>query len=215
MNNLSKADLNGILAAADAVISAIAGENEDVHPDNTSKMIGLWDDLNDRHAPPEIVKALVSELLARREAEGVPVGFRWRHETHNYQQAWTYVYHRSPDEFEKQNVVQMLFTSPPLPVVPDIPKYELSIDFTDYHAGWNACRAYALNAASFRELDNSSTKHFRENFETSTNSPVTPDCWALVPIDATPEMLNASWIHYGIHSPGAWRTMIAAAPKPE
>ncbi|WP_312740509.1 hypothetical protein [Cedecea neteri] len=75
MNNLSRADLNAILAAADAVISAMAGENEDVHPDNTSKMIALWDDLNDRHAPPAVVKAMASELLALREAGKEPVAW--------------------------------------------------------------------------------------------------------------------------------------------
>lgn len=48
----------------------------------------------------------------------------------------------------------------------------------------------------------------------AVNSPVIPDGWALVPIEATPEMLNASWIHHSIHCPSAWRTMIAAAPKP-
>lgn len=38
-------------------------------------MIELWYDLNDRHATPEIVKAVVSELLAYREAQGKPVAW--------------------------------------------------------------------------------------------------------------------------------------------
>lgn len=70
---LSNADLNAILTAAEEVISAIAGENEEVHPDNSTKMCALWDDLNDRHAPPAVVKSIVLELLARREASKEPL----------------------------------------------------------------------------------------------------------------------------------------------
>lgn len=36
-------------------------------------MCALWDDLNDRHAPPEVVKAVVIELLARRKAIMDPI----------------------------------------------------------------------------------------------------------------------------------------------
>ncbi|EAA7945894.1 hypothetical protein AIJ09_001376 [Salmonella enterica subsp. enterica] len=38
--------------------------------------------------------------------------------------------------------------------------------------GWNACRAAMLSGDTFREISNSSTKHFRENAETSTSNPV-------------------------------------------
>lgn len=41
-----------------------------------------------------------------------------------------------------------------------------------------------------------------------------PDGWKLVPIEATPDMLDASWKLHGICHPSAYRTMIAAAPKP-
>lgn len=41
-----------------------------------------------------------------------------------------------------------------------------------------------------------------------------PDGWKLVPIEATPDMLDASWKLHGIHHPSAYRTMIAAAPAP-
>ncbi len=70
---LSDADLIAIASAAEEVISAIAGDNEEVHPDNSTKMCALWDDLNDRHAPPAVVKAVVLELLARRNASKEPV----------------------------------------------------------------------------------------------------------------------------------------------
>jgi hypothetical protein len=71
--NLSTADLNSIISAADEVITAIAGDNDDVHKDNSTKMCALWDDLNDRQAPPGVVKAMACEILASREASKHPV----------------------------------------------------------------------------------------------------------------------------------------------
>lgn len=44
------------------------------------------------------------------------------------------------------------------------------------------------------------------------SSPVIPDGWQLVPKEATPEMLNASWVSHGVYHPSAYRTMLAAAP---
>lgn len=76
MSNISNADLNAIISVADEVISAIAGKNDEVHKDNTSKMCALWDDLNDRHAPPEVVKAIAAELREYRNASNEPVAWR-------------------------------------------------------------------------------------------------------------------------------------------
>jgi hypothetical protein len=76
MSNISNACLNAIVSVADEVISAIAGKNDDVHPDNSRKMCELWDDLNDKHAPPEVVKAMAMELLEYRNAYREPVAWR-------------------------------------------------------------------------------------------------------------------------------------------
>lgn len=57
--------------ATDEVITALAGTNEDVHPDDSKKMCELWDDLNDRHAPPVVVRELVRMVLAAMESEPV------------------------------------------------------------------------------------------------------------------------------------------------
>ena len=46
------------------------------------------------------------------------------------------------------------------------------------------------------------------------DEPAVPDGWKLVPIEATPDMLNASWDHHGIYHPSAYRTMVAVAPTP-
>ncbi|WP_336707606.1 MULTISPECIES: hypothetical protein [unclassified Cedecea] len=62
----------------------------------------------------------LDELLALREAGKEPVGFRWRHESHHHDNAWSYVTHRTmPDAFESQQVVQYLYAAPQLPAVPE------------------------------------------------------------------------------------------------
>ncbi|EAQ4533054.1 eaa protein [Salmonella enterica] len=47
------------------------------------------------------------------------------------------------------------------------------------------------------------------------NSPVIPEGYALVPIEATEEMLQASYRESSVYSPSAYRAMIAAAPQQE
>ena len=52
MTTITREQAQKIIEAADEVISALAGTNEDVHP-GSDNMLRLWDDLNDRYAPPE------------------------------------------------------------------------------------------------------------------------------------------------------------------
>lgn len=68
---LSREVLRKVVDAADAVISALAGENEDVHKDDSTKMCRLWDELNDKYAPPEIVRGIARMLLAGLDREPV------------------------------------------------------------------------------------------------------------------------------------------------
>ncbi|HGX0431716.1 TPA: DUF551 domain-containing protein [Escherichia coli] len=70
MTTITREQAQKIIEAADEVISALAGTNEDVHP-GTDNMLRLWDDLNDRHAPPEVVRELARIVLASLEAEPV------------------------------------------------------------------------------------------------------------------------------------------------
>ena len=65
---VSPETLDKIIEAADEVITALAGTNEDVHKDDSAKMCQLWDDLNDRYATPAIVKAMARELQQYRAA---------------------------------------------------------------------------------------------------------------------------------------------------
>ncbi|HBD5197003.1 TPA: DUF551 domain-containing protein [Escherichia coli] len=70
MTTITREQALKIIEAADEVISALAGTNEDVHP-GSDNMLRLWDDLNDRYAPPEIVRELARIVLASLEAEPV------------------------------------------------------------------------------------------------------------------------------------------------
>lgn len=73
MSTITKQQAQKIIEAADEVITALAGTNEDVHPDNSTKMVRLYDDLNDHYAPPEVVRELARIALASLEAEAVCV----------------------------------------------------------------------------------------------------------------------------------------------
>lgn len=71
MTTITREQALKIIEAADEVISALAGTNEDVHH-GSDNMLRLWDDLNDRYAPPEVVRELARIVLASLEAE--PIG---------------------------------------------------------------------------------------------------------------------------------------------
>ncbi|GEM_PF-468056 len=64
--------LSIIIESANEVITALDGTNEDIHPEDSKKMCEAWDHLNDRAAPPEVVKRLAEIALAALTAE--PVG---------------------------------------------------------------------------------------------------------------------------------------------
>lgn len=73
MTTITREQAQKIIDAADEVITALAGTNDDFHPDNSEKMCGLWDDMNDRYAPPEVVRELARAMLASMDAE--PAGY--------------------------------------------------------------------------------------------------------------------------------------------
>lgn len=76
-----------IADAAEAVLSALAGTNDDVHPESDD-MIRLWDELNDDWATPEVVRDMAIEIQERRKADSEPVALRWRWNDNAAQ--WTY-----------------------------------------------------------------------------------------------------------------------------
>lgn len=74
-STITREQAQKIIVAADEVITALAGTNEDVHPDDSKKMCELWDDLNDRHAPPVVVRELARMALTAMDSE--PVAYAW------------------------------------------------------------------------------------------------------------------------------------------
>lgn len=68
MTTITKEQAQKIIDAANEVITALDGTNEDVHPESDN-MLRLWDDLNDRYAPPEVVRELARIALASLEDE--------------------------------------------------------------------------------------------------------------------------------------------------
>ncbi|EPB6864819.1 hypothetical protein ACT2X9_004039 [Klebsiella pneumoniae] len=70
-STITREQAQKIIVASDEVITALAGTNEDVHPDDSKKMCELWDDLNDRHAPPVVVRELARIALAAMDSEPV------------------------------------------------------------------------------------------------------------------------------------------------
>ncbi|EDB9024145.1 hypothetical protein BEU80_11470 [Salmonella enterica subsp. enterica serovar Schwarzengrund] len=68
MTTITKEQAQKIIDAADEVITALAGTNEDVHPESDN-MLRLWDDLNDRYAPPEVVRELARIALVSLDAD--------------------------------------------------------------------------------------------------------------------------------------------------
>ncbi|EPG6438529.1 hypothetical protein EGH67_05820 [Klebsiella aerogenes] len=71
-NQLTDQKLTKIIESAEAVISALAGHNDDVHPDDSTKMCRLWDALNDDDATPEVVLVMAKDLQERRKADSEP-----------------------------------------------------------------------------------------------------------------------------------------------
>lgn len=70
-STITREQAQKIIVAADEVITALAGTNEDVHPEDSKKMCELWDDLNDRYAPPVVVRELARMALAALDSEPV------------------------------------------------------------------------------------------------------------------------------------------------
>lgn len=218
MTTITREQALKIIEAADEVISALAGTNEDVHP-GSDNMLRLWDDLNDRYAPPEVVRELARIVLASLEAE--PVAYIFKHPAGKLFWALT-------DESNKdQSDVIPVYAAPPVPVVPEEkpmpnPLKMYAVDAVAAIAevrGWNACRAAMLHSAE------PVSQAYKLN-ALDGNSPVTPDGWVMVPKELTPEMMRAVQIRSELggyatsNLSGAynmfsefWNVAVSAAPK--
>lgn len=228
---LSREVLQKVVDAANAVISALAGENEDVHKDDSTKMCHLWDELNDKYAPPEIVRGMARMLLAGMDCD--PVAWTDEQELRDLEKsgcAYLFTVNPITPNADPRRVIR-LYTAPPAPVaVPDvdprdafevvfpIPKYAERCgagycctaysawgaqDFIQKWNGWYACRAAMLKAGP-------------------VTAAAVPDGWKLVPVEPTmPQELAG---HKTLSDTGKisrlmktrisniYRAMLAAAP---
>lgn len=136
----TKEQLTRIIESADEVITALAGTNDDIHPDNSTKMCAAWDDLNDRNAPPSVVKRLAELALAGMEAEPVA-----------YMIGGHYLMHAQDPKVDNYASAVPLYTAPPAPVsVPAAMEMDDDFDSAFEHGkavGWNAYRAAMLHGA--------------------------------------------------------------------
>lgn len=112
MTTITREQAQKIIDAADEVITALAGTNEDVHPESDN-MLRLWDDLNDRYAPPEVVRELARIALATLEAKPV---YQYRERTYSEWQECSERYYRVAKEMNA-GLTRILYTAPPAPVV--------------------------------------------------------------------------------------------------
>ncbi|HDW7540526.1 TPA: DUF551 domain-containing protein [Escherichia coli] len=200
MTTITREQAMKIIEAADEVISALAGTNEDVHP-GSDNMLRLWDDLNDRYAPPEVVRELARIALASLEAK--PVAWTDEEELRDVRKyGFGEIFQCPPDKYADPRRVISLYRELPAPVVPDdwqlVPKkitleMECALSKADsYEIGWlwalaaapkyevqnakrvqnalNACRAAMLHGAE------PVSQTYKLN-QLSGNSPVTPDGW--------------------------------------
>ena len=139
MTTITREQALKIIEAADEVISALAGTNEDVNP-GSDNMLRLWDDLNDRYAPPEVVRELARIALASLEAEPVA----WLHSDNGLGiPAITRSKNVADSWLSKGWYVQPLYIAKPVPVVPDA-RPSLNNGIVGFDEGWNACRAAML-----------------------------------------------------------------------
>jgi len=115
---LTKEQLTGIIESAEDVLQALAGTHEDIHPES-KKMIEAWDHLNDRAAPPEVVKRLAENALASLTAEPIyQCEFCHHGGNGELQWHWEDVNKAFYDQYdsERRGKRRILYAPPPAPV---------------------------------------------------------------------------------------------------
>ncbi len=114
--------LSKVIESADEVITALDGTNEDIHPEDSKKMCEAWDHLNDRAAPPQVVKRLAEIALATLTAPTEPVyQYRIRNGYNGQVTEWQTIRRDQVDFVLKAQPLNAEFQiiAPPAPVVPD------------------------------------------------------------------------------------------------
>ncbi|WP_454779292.1 hypothetical protein [Klebsiella michiganensis] len=155
---MTKDSLLKIIGAADEVISALADTNDEVHKEDTDKMVRLWDGLNDKYAPPEVVRELARMELAAMDSEPV-YQYRLRNGYNGQVTEWQIIRRDQVDfviKAQPLNAEFRIIAAPqPAPVVlGDFDRAWEQMKDDRFESNrmwaekfWNACRAAMLAAA--------------------------------------------------------------------
>ncbi|EGO4380224.1 DUF550 domain-containing protein [Escherichia coli] len=222
MTTITREQALKIIEAADEVISALAGTNEDVHP-GSDNMLRLWDDLNDRYAPPEVVRELARIALSSLEREQIRHEHaKWSDSTFGCVGPIGPLKHLSKEALEAA-------------AEPD----DLSEWADMQFLLWDAQRRAGISDAEItaamedklkinmeRQWPEPKDGEPRLHIKEPGNSPVIPDGWVMVPKELTPEMMRAVQIRSELggyatsNLSGAynmfsefWDVAVSAAPK--
>ncbi|EJB9162222.1 hypothetical protein MXG92_004818 [Salmonella enterica] len=158
MTTITREQAQKIIDAADEVITALAGTNDDFYPDNSTKMTQLYDDLNDHYAPPEVVRELARIALASLDAE--LVAWTDEEELRDLRKVgFCEMFSVEPisKDSDMLRVIPLYRHAQPTPVVPDYASFEEFWSSFEHPFAeddelksfaveiWNACRSAMLN----------------------------------------------------------------------
>ncbi|MDU3683031.1 MAG: DUF550 domain-containing protein [Klebsiella pneumoniae] len=193
-STITREQAQKIIVAADQVITALAGTNEDVHPDDSKKMCELWDDLNDRHAPPVVVRELARMALTAMDSE--PVAYAWVSRSGK-----KHLTRCEPEQWRDAVIVTPLY--PHAQPAPVITFYRDGIEAAakwidqqreayDSKHVWSDPDTGTFEFGNDAQRDYSSTleelaEGIRALHPNAGNSPVIPDDYAMVPMRLTAE----------------------------
>lgn len=222
MTTITREQALKIIEAADEVISALAGTHEDVHP-GSDNMLRLWDDLNDRYAPPEVVRELARIALASLEREQIRHEHaKWSDSTFGCVVPIGPLKHLSkealeaaaePDDLSEWADMQFLLWDS---------QRRAGISDAEITAAMEDKLKINMERQWPEPKDGEPRLHIKE----PGNSPVIPDGWVMVPKELTTEMMRAVQIRSELggyatsNLSGAynmfsefWNVAVSAAPK--
>ena len=197
MSTITKEQAQKIIDAADAVITALAGTNEDVHPESDS-MPHLWDDLNDRYAPPEVVRELARFVQASLEADD-----SGRNPVLAYADSYRDMAKQGVESIPVWSVITdlerniaPLYTAPPAPVsVPDFDTLRVRFEASERESdhGFNLHKygiGYADEATQARwEAWIACRAAMLQGAEPVATAYKLPEGWVAVPVEPTEDMI--------------------------
>lgn len=181
MTTITREQVQKIIDAADEVITALAGTNDDFHPDNSEKMCGLWDDLNDRYAPPEVVRELARAMLASMDAE--PVAWTDEQELKDVEKDGSgYLFTVNPitPNADPRRVIKP-YTAPPVQETGVYNDVLNIIGLLENNEWAEHCTSTVLGSLLESEITRLVGKE--------QSAPVVPDDWVMVPKEPTRQMM--------------------------